>query len=137
MTGVHLFHITPTPFPPSILTRAPVIEFATFYSPDASFLGNMRKFTGNLEAKRKEGLIDGFFGSSYGESVEDGVVKHSEQEDESAKEKSGKVVTALIGWESKDKHLAFRETEIFKESIGLLRGNNRGAELFHVKFVAV
>ncbi|KAN0122132.1 hypothetical protein V8E51_000458 [Hyaloscypha variabilis] len=139
MTGVHLFHITPTPFPPSILRLAPVIEFAAFYSPDPIFLGNMGKFAGNLEEKRKEGLIDGFYGTAYGESVEDGVVKHAEQGEEQRvkEEKGGKVVVAFIGWESKEKHLAFRETETFKQNIGLLRGNNRGAELFHVKFVAV
>jgi heme-degrading monooxygenase HmoA len=41
-----------------------------------------------------------------------------------------------IGWDSKDVHLAFRDTELFKENIALLREKNSGAELFHVSFTA-
>jgi hypothetical protein len=133
MEDVHLFHITPTPFPPAILSQAPVIEFCAFYCPEPSFLASMGKFVGILDGKKGE--IEGYYGASYGESVEEGVVKHAEQGTEGVQE--GKAVAAFIGWESKEAHLKFRETEIFKENIGLLRGNNRGAEVFHVKFTAV
>jgi hypothetical protein len=95
----------------------------------------MGKFVSIIEQKGKEGLVDGFVGAAYGESIEEGVVKHSEQGQEV--EGTGKVVVGFLGWESKEKHLAFREMELFKENIGLLRGNNRGAEVFHVKFTAV
>jgi hypothetical protein len=134
MTGVHLFHITPTPFPPRILSLAPVIEFATFYSIEPGFLSNKEKFSNILE-KNKES-IDGYIGYSYGESVEE-IVKHAEQGTAEAKGKEGKAVTALLGWRSKEDHLKFRETELFKENIGLMREKTRGAALFHVPFTAV
>lgn len=137
MLGVHLFHITPTPFPPAILSAAPVIEFCVFYLPFASFLTDIGKFVRILDEKRGEGKVEGYYGASYGESVEGDVVKHSEQGEEGASEKGGKAVAGFLGWGSKEAHLAFRETELFKENIGLLRGNNRGAEVFHVKFTAV
>ena len=95
----------------------------------------MGKFVSIIEQKGNEGLVDGFVGAAYGESIEEGVEKHSEQGQEV--EGTGKVVVGFLGWESKEKHLAFREMELFKENIGLLRGNNRGAEVFHVKFTAV
>jgi hypothetical protein len=139
MEGVHLFHISPLPFPPTILTTAPCIEFCAFFSPAPTFLSSMGKFLSIIEQKGKEGLIDGFVGAAYGESVEEGVVKYSEQGQgiEGTEQGKGKVVVGFIGWESKEKHLAFRETELFRENIGLIRGNNRGAEVFHVKFTAV
>jgi hypothetical protein len=114
-----------------------VIEFCAFYSPDASFLGNMSQFVSILEGDRKAGKIDGYYGGSYGESVEERVVKHAEILEGKGEGETGKAVVGFLGWESKEKHLAFRETELFKENIGLLRGNNRGAEVFHVKFAAV
>lgn len=138
MEGVHLFHVTPTPFPPAILSRAPTIEFCAFFDPAPTFLSNIEKFVGILEEKRGEGLVKGYYGGSYGGSVEGGLVKHSEVlEGKVADGDGGKVVVGFLGWESKEAHLAFRETELFKENIGLLRGNNRGAEVFHVKFTAV
>ncbi len=65
------------------------------------------------------------------------IVKHAEQGTAEAKGKEGKAVTALLGWRSKEDHLKFRETELFKENIGLMREKTRGAELFHVPFTAV
>ena len=76
MEGVHLYHVTPTPFPPKVLGEAPCIEFAAFYSPGPTFLSSMEKFVGILVAN--EGKIEGFYGGSYGESVETGLVKHAE-----------------------------------------------------------
>lgn len=141
MTGVHLFHVTPAPFPPKVLGEAPCIEFAAFYSPGPAFLSSMEKFVGILAENWKEGKIEGFYGGSYGESVEGGLVKHAEVLEgkivgdvEGLGE--GKVVVGFLGWESKKAHLKFRETELFKENIGLLRTDNRGAELFHIKLTA-
>jgi hypothetical protein len=131
MTGVPLFHIVPTPFPPKVLSLAPCIEFVTFFSTSPDFLANVEKFADVLE--KNKGKIDGYLGYSYGESVEE-VVKHAEQ---NTAETKAKAITALLGWESREKHLAFRETEVFRENIGLLRENNRGAEMFHIPFTAV
>lgn len=41
---------------------------------------------------------------------------------------------AVIEWESVERHMAFRETEAFKNVIGPLRKATAGAELHHVKF---
>lgn len=41
---------------------------------------------------------------------------------------------AVIGWESLERHLAFRETEAFKRVIDPLRKATTGAELHHVAF---
>lgn len=42
-----------------------------------------------------------------------------------------------IGWTSKDAHMRFRETELFKKNIGLLREGVGSAEVYHVSFKAV
>lgn len=132
--NIHLFHITPVPFPPSILSQAPCIEFATFFSAEPGFVTNVREFVAILDKNKED--IDGYFGANSGESVEE-IVKWSELGTEEAAGKQAKAVTAFIGWESKEHHTRFRETELFKKNIGLLRVKNRGAELFHVAFNAV
>lgn len=46
----------------------------------------------------------------------------------------GALLTAMIGWPSVDAHMEFRETEVFKENVGLLR-NLKGMTkiaMFHV-----
>jgi hypothetical protein len=98
----------------------------------------MAKFASILEKNRDEGKIDGYFGASGGVSVEE-VVKHSEvgTEEEGKEGVRRKAFTALLGWESKGHHMRFRETELFRENIGLIRVKNRGAEMFHVEFTAV
>jgi len=58
------------------------------------------------------------------------VVKHAEQGVDGAK--AGKAAVLLIGWESKEAHLRFREKEVFKKHIYLLREKTTGAEVFHV-----
>ncbi len=42
----------------------------------------------------------------------------------------------LIGWESKEAHLRFRETEVFKKHIYLLREKTTGAEVVSDLFPA-
>jgi hypothetical protein len=34
----------------------------------------------------------------------------------------GSILTAFIGWPTIDAHMKFRETEAFKENVGLIRG---------------
>lgn len=41
---------------------------------------------------------------------------------------------AVIGWESVERHLAFRETEAFLKVVDPLRKASTGAELHHVVF---
>lgn len=117
MDGVHLHHIAFSPFPPKILSSAPIIEFASFFDTTPELFSNVPKF---LEAV---GIPDGCFGGAYGQSVESDVVKHA---DGSAK---GKAVVLCIGWESKDAHMRFRETDVFAKNIGLLSEGAGAAEM--------
>lgn len=50
------------------------------------------------------------------------------------KGQTGSVLTAFIGWPNIDAHLKFRETENFKENVGLLRGMEGVVKvaMFHV-----
>ncbi|KAI9053686.1 hypothetical protein LZ554_002639 [Drepanopeziza brunnea f. sp. 'monogermtubi'] len=125
MEGVHLHHVAFSPFPPSILGRAPVIEFATFFGTSDVFLSHVEKFMGAA------GKPEGYHGSVYGPSVEDDVGKHADGGDK------GKAVVLLIGWDSVEAHTKFRETEGFQKNIGLLEDGAKGAEVVHVAFTAV
>ncbi|PVH89440.1 hypothetical protein DL98DRAFT_508503 [Cadophora sp. DSE1049] len=124
MTAVHFHHVPFKPFPPTILTRAPVIEFATFLDTEPHFLSNVDKFMSGIGTPEK------CYGGAWGDSVEMDVGKHS---DGSVK---GKATVLLIGWESKEAHMKFRETEVFEKNIGHLREGMGGVEMFHVPFTA-
>ncbi len=118
VTGVHLKHFLPTPNT-DVLNAAPVIEFATFYDVDGSFLANAQKFVSTMSSP------DGSKGACVGETVEENVGKHS-----AGGEGKGKAVVLCIGWESKEKHMEFRDSKWFGENIGLLReGCKGGAEM--------
>jgi hypothetical protein len=43
----------------------------------------------------------------------------------------------VVGWTSKEEHMKFRETDLFKNNIQLLREGVGSAEVFHVPFKAV
>ncbi|CAG8959812.1 hypothetical protein HYFRA_00001720 [Hymenoscyphus fraxineus] len=125
MEGFHLHHVGLKPFPPTVLGKAPVIEFATFLDTQPQFLDNVGKFMNAV------GMPEKCYGGAWGESVETDVGKH---EDGSVK---GRAVVLVIGWESKEAHMQFRETEVFKGNIGLLREGVGGVEMFHVPFTTV
>jgi heme-degrading monooxygenase HmoA len=65
--------------------------------------------------------MEGYLGHAYGP-----VVEEIEKEEGAG---MGKAVVLCIGWESKERHMAFRETESFKENIHFLREGVTGAEL--------
>jgi hypothetical protein len=46
----------------------------------------------------------------------------------------GSLLTALIGWPSVDAHMRFRETDVFKDNVGLIRslGGLVKLAMFHV-----
>jgi hypothetical protein len=119
-TSLHLHHVIPGSFPPTVLAQAPVIEFATFYGAEPGFLANVEKFLGAV------GTPDGVLGAAFGETVEDDVVKHADQGRGAT---GGKAVVLLLGWASKEKHMEFRETETFAKNIGLLREKRTGVEM--------
>lgn len=104
---------------------APVTEVATFYfggqaPPD--YLEGVLKFRDILNKEQS----DGFLGAAAGVTHEDDVEREGVK---------GKAAVLLIGWESVDKHMAFRESSTFKENIGLLRNGASKIEMHHVQFM--
>jgi len=129
MEAFHLHHFQPTPFPPSIHVRASCTEVATFYNTSPQFVSNVRKFIQTIEGK-----AEGYLGSSFGGVVEE-ISKHTDADKECTEK--GKAVMLVIGWGSKEVHMKFRESSLFKENIHYLREGMRGVEMFHVVFKAV
>lgn len=112
----YFFHFTPTPFPPTILGTAPVIEIVTFFQTEDFFLSNVEKFMAAMSPH-----AEGYLGHVYGP-----VIEEIEEEEGAGK---GKAVVLCIGWESREKHMAFRETETFVKNIPLLREGMKGGEM--------
>ena len=110
-----LFHFSPIPFPPSILASAACTEVAAFYQTSENFLGSVKKFLECLEG------VDGYVGNCLGE-----VIEEVEKEEGSG---MGKAVLLCIGWTGLEKHLAFRETDVFKANVPLLRQGRSGVEM--------
>lgn len=82
---------------------APVTEVATFYfdpSSSATPEANVLKFRDIVNAAGKE--IDGFWGAAAGVSHESDVKSLSTEG------VSGTAVVLVLGWESVEKHMAFR-----------------------------
>ncbi|EHL03654.1 hypothetical protein M7I_0298 [Glarea lozoyensis 74030] len=114
-TTVEIHHFTP---PQSLLSKVPVVETVTVFLATPEFYGsNLTKFANAVRSSSTTGLK----GVEIGEVVE-----------ELAKEEGGEAGRAcklFIGWESVEDHMAFRETAVFKENIGLLREGNGGIEM--------
>jgi len=130
--NVHLHHFTPSVFPPGIIASAPVIEFATFYDTKPVFVGNVRKFEGVLDQAKAKGDVDvdEYLGRVWGEVIED-IAKNG------ASEGKGRAIRLCLGWTSKEAHMKFRETQLFKDNIALLREGVGSAEVHHVAFKTV
>lgn len=99
---------------------APITEIATFYfdsQPNSDWLANAAKAAEWLRKDAK-----GFSDIAYG-------ITHEVVEYQGVK---GKAAVIAVGWESKEAHMAFRETETFAENIGLLRGDSKAVEMHHV-----
>lgn len=89
-------------------TSAPVTEVATFYfdpSSSATPEANVLKFRDIVNAAGKE--IDGFWGAAAGVSHETDVKSLSTEG------VSGTAVVLVLGWESVEKHMAFRYVFLF------------------------
>ncbi|KAH6675474.1 hypothetical protein B0J14DRAFT_586569 [Halenospora varia] len=123
MEGITMHHIVSNPFPPTLAGKAPVIECCTVFDVKSTFLeDNLAKFTNALDTSN----VQGYLGNVTGEIVEELEWKG----------KKGNAVKLLIGWTSKDEHMKFRDSQVFKDNIGLLREGNGGIEMFHVPFKA-
>lgn len=127
MEDVHLHHITQPDT--KLLALAPCIEVATVHNAQPGMLSNVEKFAAAIE----EGKPEGFHGVVYGKVMEK-IVRHVDVRKKDAK--PGDAIVVMLGWDSRDAHLKFRETDLFKENIGLLREKNGGVEIAHVPFKA-
>ncbi|KAK4553379.1 hypothetical protein LTR86_009436 [Recurvomyces mirabilis] len=102
---------------------APATEIATFYfdgEPPSNYLEDVEKC-----AKIIEKEADGFLGAAVG-------ITYETLEKEGVK---GKAAVLAVGWQSKEAHMAFRETQCFKDNIHLLRGGAKKITMWHVQFM--
>ncbi|TVY85473.1 hypothetical protein LSUE1_G000171 [Lachnellula suecica] len=127
LAGLHIHHFRPSTSPSALITASPIIEFATFYDTTDVFKSNLKKFFSTIDEAHVGG---GYEGNLYGEVVEE-IAKGG------AKEGQGKAMRLLVGWQSREDHLKFRETELFRENIGLLREGMSGMEVAHIPLKAV
>jgi len=120
VTDLSLHHAFLPPRKTGLLTSAPCIELATFYGIEEGCMENIREF-------EQKAVAEGCHGMVYGETME-----------EISKEDGGekaKAAILCIGWDSREKHMEYRESKNFKENIALLRVKNKGASVVHVKFI--
>ncbi|GKT65633.1 hypothetical protein ColTof4_03605 [Colletotrichum tofieldiae] len=123
-------HIAPTPWPPTVLAEAPVVEVLTLFFPAGLSEEAKASLSAQLDEFKTKALDTSpdFKGISHGWSVEDDVPVTDEPG------KTGNVLAAFIGWPSVEAHQRFRETEAFKDNIDILRGMKDIVKLalFHI-----
>ena len=113
---------TPHPATPALGTSSPVTEVVTCY-----FEKENEGFQSKIDqlVKAISENAEGFKGAAGGWVFED--VEYEG--------KKGKAYVWLLGWESVEAHMAFRETQAFRDNIHLLREDPLGSEMHHTKFV--
>lgn len=114
MERPYLHHFEPNSPIVGLINSAPITEVAFFYDVPANFLDNLKAFGAPLSSDK----VPGYHGIRYGLSTEEAQPYKKAFADENDTKSTG---VLLIGWDSKEKHLEFRETELFKEQIPLLR----------------
>lgn len=115
-----LYHASMTPHPPSSAlsdTTSPATEVITIYLPStysadeqATFEDGIKKLIACVEEN-----ADGYTGSAGGWVIEERPLPKNASE-------KAKVYVAAIGWKSVEAHMAFRNTQPFKDNIHHLRG---------------
>ena len=104
---------------------APVTEIATFYfdgGPRSDAVETVEKFVKAWEAEIGEGKVRYAYGITHEEIEKDGV--------------KGKGAILLVGWESREEHMKFRETDVFKtKAAEMLRQNCGAVEMHHTQFM--
>ncbi|KAK6604388.1 hypothetical protein H4I95_06291 [Botrytis cinerea] len=107
-----------------------VMEVAIFFDVEDVFLEGIEKFKSAMHKLHAEKKIAGFLGVIDSGEVIEKIAKNKEAKEE----EKGRALVIMIGWESKEAHLAFRETKEFAESTVFLRKGTSGADMFHVAF---
>ncbi|OIW34884.1 hypothetical protein CONLIGDRAFT_29659 [Coniochaeta ligniaria NRRL 30616] len=108
----------------SAVLTCPTTEVATAYGVEEGYEKNMRTFSAVIPAELK-GKDVGFHGSIVGTTVSD-----------ISKEEGGEkapAVTLLVGWDSREAHMAGREIAI-PEKISLIRTLRKDMDMWHVNF---
>ncbi|CAI6311744.1 unnamed protein product [Periconia digitata] len=129
-SGEFTKHIVVKPFPPKVL-HSPVTEVMVAYFPSNISQSTKDANSARFQEFTEKGLntCSEVQGISYGWGLENDFPLRDQEKDQ-----KGTMFTALIGWSSIDAHMAFRETNEFKESIHLLRGFEELVKLgmFHI-----
>ncbi|KAL8688870.1 MAG: hypothetical protein Q9218_005324 [Villophora microphyllina] len=125
--SLEVHHAQLSPHPPSVALTGTtnVTEVVEHYfsadiseSDRSSFENNLKEFVKVLEKK-----AEGYTGFAGGWVVEE--LEHKEIEGKA------KVWHSCIGWQSVDAHMAFRETQEFKDNVHLMRPESKKATTMH------
>lgn len=134
-TTPSLHHVPFSPFPPTAAFSAPVTEVVTFYFPSSvtteergTFDDALKQF---LEVMGRE--AEGFEGHGAGWVEEE--LQHRSLADKEGETGTGKAFELVVGWQSIEAHMKYRDTEAFAKGIEGLRGASKGVGLFHVAVV--
>lgn len=129
--GLFTKHVDPAPFPPSAL-KAPVTEVMLAFFPSDISAEAKAAATDRLARFTERGLNNcpDVQAVNYGWGVESDFPVRGGQDGQ-----TGCLLIALVGWPTIDAHMKFRDTDTFKESVGLLRGLQGLLKLtmFHVQ----
>lgn len=119
-----MYHASFTPHPPTaaVGTASPTTEVLTCYfeKEDDGFQSKVDQLIKAISEN-----AEGFKAASGGWVIEDVEYKG----------KKGKAYVAVLGWESVDAHMKFRETQAFRDNIHLLREGPLGMEVHHTEFL--
>lgn len=122
------YHAALDPAPPAVLDAAPAVEVLHLYFPadaglerEQAALATLREFA-DVTRAAAAGLV--------GVPALGWVVEERPWTDG----RPARVALLLVGWRAVDAHLAYRETDAFKGSIGMLRGLDGllGMSMYHV-----
>ncbi|KAG8532767.1 uncharacterized protein KY384_002645 [Bacidia gigantensis] len=127
--GFTMRHANFEPHPPSKVvgkTNAPVTEVLTAYveAKDEGYAANVTKFGHKLQDER----VQGFKGFSSGWVMEN--VEH----EKFGEGKKGHAYVAVFGYETMEDHARVRDSQFFKDNIGLIREGAAGLQMHHVCF---
>lgn len=117
-------HANLTPHPPTVAigTASPITEVLTCYfeKEDDGFQSKVDQLIKAISEN-----AEGFKAASGGWVIED--VEYEG--------KKGKAYFMVLGWESVEAHMNFRETQAFKDNIHLLKEGPLGMEVHHTEFM--
>ncbi|KAI9795790.1 MAG: hypothetical protein M1833_006811 [Piccolia ochrophora] len=121
-----VFHVNFSPHPPSAALLAPAVEILTLFhsatiSPEETsvFESSLKALNAAVvRAAGHKGLAGGW------------VAEHLEH---ASVDGNATAYVCVYGWESVDAHMAFRETESFKDNIGGLRDSVKGITMHHAR----